>query len=128
MASPTPHHQTSRERLIRSYLKAMERGDLAGVLSCFQQDAVIISPVYGLEHPARFYERLFADTIETSLSIHSIYASTQDETLWIAHFTYEWRRKSAPTIQTNLIDLFEFAEDDHRLKRLRIVFDTDARP
>ncbi|KXU31318.1 MULTISPECIES: nuclear transport factor 2 family protein [Sphingobium] len=111
-----------RERIVRAYLSAMEKGDLNGVLQCFAADGTVISPVYGEEPVRPFYEKLFADTISASVDLHSLYVSpTQPERL-IAHFAYRWSRHGQPDVDTDLIDLFEFDPQSDRIGRLRIVF------
>ncbi len=106
----------------------MEACDLNGVLACFADDGLISSPVYG-EVPVRpFYERLFADTVSAEVTIHHVYRATDDAGRWAAHFAYRWERRDAPAVSTDLIDLFEFDPAECLITRLRIIFDSGARP
>jgi ketosteroid isomerase-like protein len=117
----------SPDDVIRRYLSAMEACDLDGVLACFAGDGIISSPVYG-EVPVRpFYERLFADTLSVQVAIHHVYRATDDAARWAAHFAYDWERRDAPAVSTDLIDLFEF-DAASLITRLRIIFDSGARP
>ncbi len=48
--------------IVASYLAALERADLDGVLKLFTPDAVVHSPLHGQLPAAQFYPALFADT------------------------------------------------------------------
>lgn len=112
----------TREDVIVTYLKAMERGDLDTVCGCFTIDAIINSPVYG-DVPVRpFYERLFADTLSAEVDIQQIYCGRGTSNRWAAHFAYKWSRESGNMVETDLVDLFEF--DGDRIARLQIIFDS----
>ena len=108
------------EALIRRYLAAMARSDLATVVACFAPNGVVVSPTYG-EMPVRtFYETLFADTLSADVKVRSIYRATVDQCRWIAHFDYRWQRRSVPQVAVQLIDLFDLK--DGLIRELRIVF------
>lgn len=111
-----------QETVIISYLNAMERGDLDTVCSCFTAGATISSPVYGDVGVRPFYERLFADTLSVDVAIQQIYRAPDDADRWAAHFAYKWRRSSGSTVDTDLVDLFEF--EGEKIARLHIVFDS----
>lgn len=117
----TPAQQ---EIIVRTYLKAMEAGDLDATLACFDPEGVVHSPVYGEVPVAPFYRKLFDDTISASVRIHTIYAAAGDAAgRWAAHFAYEWMRKDDVRIDTDLVDLFEFSGTSGLIKSLKIIFD-----
>lgn len=113
----------AREAIVRSYLKAMEAGDLDATVACFDPAGVIISPVYGEVPVGDFYKKLFADTVRAVVDIHTIYAAPADEGRWAAHFAYTWERKDGPLVVTDLVDLFTFDERSGKIGRLKIIFD-----
>ena len=110
--------------VIRRYLKALEAGDLQGVLDCFSLDGVVVSPVYGIVKAQDFYARLFADTIRTEIVVRDLYAAQGRPDRAIAHFDYVWERRGEPTLETRLIDLFDFDPSGTKVVRLRIIMDT----
>ena len=120
--------QHTRENVIRSYLKAMEIGDIKATVACFVAQGIIVSPVYGEVAAGKFYERLFADTVRAVVDIHAIYASLNDTRRWAAHFMYQWERKDGSLVTTDLVDLFEFEESSNLITRLKIVFDPTPKP
>ena len=78
-----------REEVIRSYLQAMENGDMAATLACFALGATVKSPVYGNMPVEPFYERLYGDTTSATVDILNIYKSTTSDDAWAAHFDYK---------------------------------------
>lgn len=112
-----------REAVIRTYLAAMEKGDLAATLACFDPAGIVISPVYGEVAVAPFYDRLFADTASAKVDIHTIYASVGRSDCWAAHFGYQWQRMDGSNVATDLVDLFQFDEHADQIAELKIIFD-----
>ncbi len=112
-----------REAVVRTYLAAMEAGQLDRTVSCFTPSGLIVSPVYGEVPVAEFYERLFADTVTAKVDIHTVYASTGMPDRWAAHFAYLWERTDGSKVTTDLVDLFEFDKDQDLIAKLKIVFD-----
>jgi ketosteroid isomerase-like protein len=109
--------------VVRRYLKAMEAGDLTGVLDCFTAEGVVVSPVYGTVSVRGFYEQLFADTVSTEVRIRDLYAAQGRPDRAIAHFDYVWARRGKPLLETRLIDLFDFDPAGTKIARLRIIMD-----
>lgn len=110
-------------QVVEHYLTAMERGDLDGVLKCFSEDGVVESPVYGKIPVAPFYEKLFEDTVAVKVDLIRIYVAVNEPRNMIAHFHYRWERRSAPEVDTKLIDVFTLSESGKTIQNLRIIFD-----
>src|SRR4051812_43338247 len=111
----------SQEAVVRAYLKAMERSDLAGVLECFDGAGLIHSPVYGKVPVRPFYERLFGDTVSAEVTIYSLYSALNDPNRLAAHFGYVWVKTDGSRIVTDLVDLFTFAPGTERISELKII-------
>ena len=109
--------------LIRRYLAFMAAGDLDGVVSCFCEDGVVVSPVYGTVPVRPFYEKLFADTIHAEVAVRAVYISQERQDRAIAHFGYKWERRGQPTLDTHLVDFFDLDLAQQCIARLRILFD-----
>jgi ketosteroid isomerase-like protein len=60
------------EEIVASYLAALERADLDGMLKLFTPDAVVHSPQYGQLPAAQFYPALLADTGQSRLTLKGI--------------------------------------------------------
>jgi len=115
-----------REEVIRSYLHAMENGDLAATLACFVLGATVKSPVYGSMPVEPFYERLYGDTTSAKVDIINIYGSVANENAWAAHFDYKWTRKDGQSLASSLVDLFTFDGVSGKIEHLEIIFDRGA--
>jgi len=114
---------TATTDTVRRYLAALANGDLEGMVACCTATAVVVSPVYGTVAARWFFETLHADTVSADVEIIAIYAADDRSGRVIAHFRYRWERRSAPKIDTDVLDLFEFAPDA-RIERLMIVLGT----
>lgn len=113
----------AREAIVRTYLQAMEAGDIDATVACFDPAGVIVSPVYGEVPVGEFYRKLFADTVRAVVDIHTIYAAPAEIGRWAAHFAYTWERKDGSLVVTDLVDLFTFDEGSGKIGRLKIIFD-----
>jgi|GEM_PF-1881887 len=116
---------TAMTDTVRRYLSALASGDLEGMAACCTATAVVVSPVYGTVPARSFFEQLHADTVSANVEIIAIYAADDRSGRVIAHFRYQWERRSGIKIDTNVLDLFEFAPDA-RIERLKIVLDVHA--
>ena len=114
----------NREATVRTYLAAMAKGDLPGVLACFTPEGLVSSPVYGGVPVADFYNRLFGDTAHASVDIRSIF-HTNDGQRIAALFAYQWELKNGTRTACDLVDIFDFAADSGLIAHLQIIFDTD---
>lgn len=117
----------SRDSVVRSYLKAMERSDIVGVCACFEPDGLVRSPVYGKVPVRPFYERLFADTVRAEVNLYTLYAGVDQPEQLAAHFGYVWLKTDGSRIETDLVDLFQFREGSDLIAHLSIIFDTAAK-
>ena len=115
-----------REDVIRSYLQAMENGDMAATLACFALGATVKSPVDGSMPMEPFYEKLYGDTTSAKVDIINIYGSVASEDAWAAHFDYKWTRKDGQSLASSLVDLFTFDRSSGKIEHLEIIFDRGA--
>ena len=109
------------ETIIQSYFSALETGSAEKVLSLFSQEAVVHSPLYGVQPANQFYQSLFEDTNASQLTVHQIF--TDQEKAAAAHFSYHWTLKNGKQVQFEGVDLFQF-DDQNRITELRIIYDT----
>ena len=80
------------EQLVRTYLGALGRADLAAMLALFTADGQVHSPLYGPMPAAGFFPELFGATTESSLTLEGVAQGTAEAgtplvTLW---FRYDW--------------------------------------
>ena len=106
------------------YLDALNRADLKKVLSLFEDDAVVISPLYGEVPVADFYSSLFSDTQESKTRLLNILESTENHNIVALHFQFQWTLENGGYIDFECVDLFELSLNSNRFQKLTIVYDT----
>jgi steroid delta-isomerase len=112
--------------LCKTYLAALGRGDLAGVLALFEPGATVSSPLYGNLDAKSYYERLIADT-DTERTIPrllSVFEALKEQPCIGLHFHYTWVRKSAGTVEFEGFNIYDMTSDGHRFKHVTIICDT----
>ncbi|HOP48170.1 MAG TPA: nuclear transport factor 2 family protein [Desulfobacteraceae bacterium] len=114
------------QEICRQYLDALNEGSLEKILSLFDQDAVVVSPLYGEMSAARFYKDLFADTGRSETRLLNIFHSVSGTPDLALHFHYLWTLKNGKTVEFECVDVFEISWDSNRIKRLKIIYDTAA--
>ncbi|MBN1276614.1 MAG: nuclear transport factor 2 family protein [Deltaproteobacteria bacterium] len=114
------------KEICRQYLDALNEGSLEKILSLFDQDAVVVSPLYGEMSAARFYKDLFADTSRSETRLLNIFHSVSGSSDMALHFYYLWTLKNGKAVEFECVDVFEISWDSNKIKRLKIIYDTAA--
>ena len=76
-----------------AYLNALNEGSLDNVIKLFTEEAIVISPLYGKMPVKDFYNKLFADTNNSSTELLNIFLSTTGNKSIALHFNYKWKIK-----------------------------------
>ena len=101
-------------RLIESFFDAQQRMDLAGVMQCWRDDAVMCTPYApaplpkerrGSEAITKTFAALFAGSHAIRLTDVEVIA-TERPTLWLALWSFEIDIKSGSTFAGNDIGIF----------------------
>ncbi len=106
----------------KRYLKALEKGELKGILELFTKDGQVISPVYGRLHADKFYRALLADTQNSELELHHCICDHKANKLAI-YFTYRWTLKDDSLLIFDVVDILVL-DNNHKVKELTIVYDS----
>lgn len=110
--------------ICKQYLYALNNGDLKKVLSLFDPDAVIDSPLYGKIPAATFYKALFADTNRSETRLLNIFNSNNGNSSVALHFHYSWTLKSGKILEFECVDVIDIALDTKKITKLKIIYDT----
>jgi len=110
-------------RQIRTYLRELERGDVAAICALFAADAQIYSPFLDWMHPAPFFAKVNAASGESRITPIDICVSTSGARRATGYFVYDWGLKDGSTVKFDCVDVFEFDENG-RIERMIIVYDT----
>jgi len=112
------------EELCRSYLAAMESGDLQAVLANFADDATATSPLSG-EQPARdFYSYVMRVTSDRSMALKTIFVGASDPSRAAIHVAYTRTVGDSKPATIDAVDVFELTEDGSKFAAVTIIYDT----
>ena len=105
-----------------AYLQSLQTADLEGVLSLFDPQGIVISPLYGQRPAPEFYRLLFRDTQHSETQVLDIMTNTQNKCLMV-YFNYRWTLLKGEIASFDCVDLFRL-NHDHKIESLRIIYDT----
>ncbi len=111
-------------KFFRKYLDALNEGSLEKVLSLFDANAIVVSPLYGEIPAADFYRDLFADTSRSETTLLNMFEAMGDNASVALYFQYKWTLKSGKIVEFECVDVFEFAKDRKKFTKLKIIYDT----
>ena len=110
--------------ICKQYLEALNESSLEKVLSLFDPDAVVVSPLYGETPATTFYKALFADTNRSETKLLNIFHSIGRNSSVALHFHYIWTLKNGKIVEFDCVDIFEITADKKRFSKLKIIYDT----
>jgi ketosteroid isomerase-like protein len=108
---------------VRSYLKALERGDVAGICALFAPDAQIFSPFLGWMQAAPFFAKVSEASGDSTITPIDICVSTTGAPRATGYFIYDWVLKDGSAVCFECVDVFEF-DGNGMIERMTIVYDT----
>ena len=110
------------QQIAESYLEALQAADLEAVLSLFDPQAVVNSPVYGQRGARDFYEALFKDTQKSETKVLDILTNPKNKCIGL-YFNYIWTLAAGKEVSFDCVDLMRI-NHDHKIIALRIIYDT----
>ena len=110
--------------MIKNYLKALDDGSLDKVLSLFDANAIVVSPLYGKIPAEMFYKDLFADTNRSETELVNIFEAVDDPSAAALHFKYRWTLQNGEQVMFECVDLFQIAAEGKKFAQLTIIYDT----
>ena len=116
-----PSSKALYTRQVDTYLKALERGDVAAICALFTPDARIYSPFLGWMQPTPFFEKSLRHP-DKAASRRSTSASARPARRATGYFV-RLGLKDGSAVQFECVDVFEFDESG-RVERMVIVYDT----
>ena len=113
------------QQLIKNYLTALENGSLEETTKLFEEDAIVVSPLYGKVFAKQFYKDLFDDTNASSITLLNTFPSNEDENTCAGHFRYDWTMRDGSLVSFECVDVFKISEEG-KFKQLTIIYDTNV--
>jgi ketosteroid isomerase-like protein len=112
------------EELCRSYLTAMESGDLEALLSLFTDDAIATSPISGKQPVRDFYSYVMRITSARSMVLKTVFIGSSDPTRAAIHIAYTRTVGKGKPATIEGVDVFELTGDLSQFTSVTIIYDT----
>ncbi|MCW8207191.1 nuclear transport factor 2 family protein [Verminephrobacter aporrectodeae subsp. tuberculatae] len=112
---------------VRRYLDALQAGDTAALVACFEAEGCVVSPFLGTMPARSFFPKLAQASARSVITPMDLFASVQPDaevTRVAAYFHYDWTLKDGSLVAFNCVDIFDFAPGSERIARMHIVYDT----
>jgi len=109
--------------LIKEYLNGLQSGNSEQLLSVFDQNAVVLSPLYGKLPAKQFYSDLFKDTTESKITLINTLQSNENQNTCAGHFRYDWTMKDGSLVTFECVDVFKVTKQN-KIEQLTIIYDT----
>lgn len=109
--------------LIKEYFNGLESGNAEQLLSIFEENAVVLSPLYGKLSAKQFYSDLFKDTTQSKITLLNTLQSNENENTCAGHFRYDWTMKDGSLVTFECVDIFKVTEKN-KIEQLTIIYDT----
>ena len=112
------------EKLCRSYLTAMESGDLEALLANFANDATAISPIFGRQPARDFYSYVMRVTSARSMALRTIFIGASEPSRAAIHVAYTRTVEGGKSATIEAVDVFDLTEDHSKFAAVTIIYDT----
>lgn len=110
---------------IYTYFRGLETGNYDLIIGAFAEHAIVHSPLYGDQSAKTFYGKLFADTIQSDITLLNIFQSTENKYTAAVHFKYHWILKNGTPTHFECVDVFKFDESG-KIADMTIIYDTSS--
>jgi hypothetical protein len=81
---------TAMHDLVRRYLKALEANDVATLVSLFEPEGVVDSPLLGRGPARTFFAKVAGASSNARLTVHDVFVSAAGNPGGAAYFRYDW--------------------------------------
>lgn len=109
--------------LIKRYFDGLQSGNAEEILSVFEEDGIVLSPLYGKMTAKQFYTDLFKDTNESKITLLNTLQSFENKDTCAGHFKYDWTMKDGSLVTFECVDVFKVSSNN-KFQQLTIIYDT----
>ena len=112
----------TKKEICTHYIELLEKGEIEQLLSLFNKDGMVDSPIYGQRKAADFYHDLTNDTSNSQLQLLGIFEENESNQVAL-YFNYKWTLKNNEIVNFDVVDIIEF-DDQNKISKLKIIYDT----
>ena len=109
---------------VQEYLKVLEAGDIAGIISLFEPDGWVHSPFLGRMMAREFFPKVVEASSGSKLTVHDILISSEDQPRAVGYFLYDWWLRDGSKVSFECADVFTFNPKTGKILSLVILYDT----
>lgn len=111
----------NKKEIAKAYITHLENGNIKKVVSLFNQEGIVDSPLYGIKKADEFYFKLNSDTLNSELHLKGVFE--KDDLNIAIYFTYKWTFKNNKEVEFDVVDIIEF-DNHNKISKLKIIYDT----
>jgi len=112
----------TKKEVCLQYIELLEKGEMEQLLTLFNTDGIIDSPIYGRKPAADFYRDLTSDTNNSELKLLGIFEEDNSDHVAL-YFNYQWTLKNNEIVNFDVVDIIEF-DTQNKISKLKIIYDT----
>ena len=112
------------QRIVHTYLKALEAGDAERAANLFIPEGWVESPFLGRLPVKQYVKKVAESSRETKLTVHDVLVSAEGHLRAVAYYLYDWRLKDGTRVAFDCADVFNFDPASGKLQSIVLVYDT----
>jgi ketosteroid isomerase-like protein len=120
----TRNESAKVEDMCRSYVSALQGGDLDALFGLFTDDASATSPISGRQPARDFYAYVMRVTSARSIVIKTIFTGLSDPLRAAIHLAYTRTVGNGEPATIEGVDVFELSQDGDKFAAVTIIYDT----
>lgn len=93
------------------------------IVDLFFHEAMVKLSFYRFIPASLFYKDLLNDTSVSTIKLKNIFLGSSDKNRAAAYFEYLWTLKDSKQVRFEVIDLFDFDQND-KIAQIAIIYDT----
>ena len=112
----------TKKEICTLYIELLEMGEIEQLLTLFNKDGMVDSPIYGQRKAADFYRDLTNDTSNSQLKLLGVFEENGSNQVAL-YFNYKWTLKNNEIVNFDVVDIIEF-DAQNKISKLKIIYDT----
>jgi ketosteroid isomerase-like protein len=112
------------QHAVRTYLKALEAGDVDRAAALFTSGAWVQSPFLGRIPIREYVAKVSEASGRSELTVYDVLVSAEGHMRAVAYYLYDWRLKDGSRVSFDCADVFNFDLDTGRIASIVLVYDT----
>jgi len=109
---------------VREYFAALEAGDVERIVTLFEPNGWVLSPLLGQMTAREFFPKVVEASSGTKLTIHDVLISAEDQPRAVGYFLYDWWLKDGSKVSFQGTDVFTFNPETGKISSMVILYDT----